>query len=59
MPGALARELKMANNTIHVKVMPPDEDEKRAVVDKIAQLRALRLAKEAAERAVASRATVE
>jgi hypothetical protein len=49
----------MANNTIHVKVMPPDEDEKRAVVDKTAQLRARRLAKEAAERAVASRATVE
>jgi len=26
----------MANNTIHVKVMPPDEYEKQAVVDKTA-----------------------
>jgi hypothetical protein len=48
----------MANNTIYVKVVPPDEDEKQAAVDKTTQLRSLRLAKEAAERGVASRATV-
>jgi hypothetical protein len=56
---ALSRlvEFKMANNTIHVKVVPPDEAEKQAAVDKTTRLRALRLAKEAAARSVASRAT--
>jgi hypothetical protein len=49
----------MANNTIHVKVVPPDEDEKQAAVDKTTRQRALRLTKEAAARSVASRATVE
>lgn len=49
----------MANNTIHVKVVPPDEDEKQAAVDKTTRLRTLRLAKEAAERGVARRATAE
>ena len=47
----------MANNTIYVKVVPPDEDEKQAAVDKTTRLRALRLAKEAAESGVASRPT--
>jgi hypothetical protein len=45
-------------NAIHVKVVPPDEDEKQAKTDKTARLRALRLAKEAADRDVTSRATV-
>lgn len=45
-------------NTIHVKVVPPDEDEKQAAADKTARLRALRLAKEAADRDTANRATV-
>jgi len=35
---------------VHVKVVPPDEEEKQAAVDKTARLRALRLAKEAADR---------
>ncbi len=44
-------------NAIHVKVLPPDEDERRAEADKTTRLRALRLAKEAADRDAASRAT--
>jgi hypothetical protein len=47
---------KMAN-AIHVKVPPPDEDERQAKADKTMRLRALRLAKEAADRADASRVT--
>src|SRR5207237_7374056 len=47
---------KMAN-AIHVKVRPPDEDEKQAEADKTTRLRALRLAKEAAGRDAASRGT--
>ena len=34
-------------NAIHVKVRPPDEDERQAEADKTTRLRALRLAKEA------------
>ncbi len=45
-------------NAIHVKVLPPDEDERRAEVDKTTRLRALRLAKEAADSDAASRVTV-
>jgi hypothetical protein len=45
-------------NAIHVKVLPRDEDEKQAAVDKTTRLRALRLAKEAADRDAANRATV-
>jgi len=41
--------------TIHVKVVPPDEDEKQAAADKTTRLRGLRLAKEAAN--AASRVT--
>jgi hypothetical protein len=47
---------KMAN-AIHVKVVPPDEDGKQVEADKTTRLRALRLAKEAADRDAASRAT--
>ncbi len=42
-------------NAIHVKVLPPDEDERQAEADKTMRLRALRLAKEAADSGVASR----
>jgi hypothetical protein len=42
-------------NSIHVKVQPPDEDTRQAEVDKTARLRALRLAKEAADKDAASR----
>jgi hypothetical protein len=45
-------------NTIHVKVVPLDEDEKQAAADKTTRLRALRLAKEAVDRDAAGRATV-
>jgi hypothetical protein len=45
-------------NAIHVKVVPPDEDEKQAEANKTMRLRALRLAKEAVDRDAASRATV-
>jgi hypothetical protein len=44
-------------NTIHVKVVPPDEEEKLAEAAKTTRLRALRLAKEAADRDAASRVT--
>ena len=44
-------------NAIHVKVLPPDEDERQAEADKTMRLRALRLAKEAADRDAASRVT--
>jgi len=44
-------------NAIHVKVRPPDEDERQAEADKTTRLRALRLAKEAAGRDAASRVT--
>ena len=44
-------------NAIHVKVRPPDEDERQAEADKTTRLRALRLAKEAADRDAASRVT--
>jgi hypothetical protein len=44
-------------NAIHVKVLPPDEDERQAEVDKTTRLRALRLAKEAADSGAASRVT--
>jgi hypothetical protein len=42
-------------NAIHVKVLPPNEDERQAAADKTTRLRALRLAKEAADRAAAGR----
>ena len=48
---------KMAH-AINVKVVPLDEDEKQAEADKSTRLRALRLAKEAADRDTANRATV-
>jgi hypothetical protein len=35
---------------VHVKVLPPDEDERQAEAAKTTRLRALRLAKEAADR---------
>jgi len=35
---------------VHVKIQPPSEDEKQAQVAKTKHLRALRLAKEAADR---------
>ena len=44
-------------NIIHVKVRPPTEDEKQAQAAKTTRLRALRLAKEAADRDAASRVT--
>jgi hypothetical protein len=44
---------------VHVKVWPPTEDEKQTAADKITRLRALRLAREAADRNAAGRATVE
>jgi hypothetical protein len=40
-------------NAIHVKLVPPDEDEKQTQADKTTRLRALRLAREAADRNVA------
>jgi hypothetical protein len=42
-------------NAIHVKVVPPGEDERRAEAAKTTRLRDLRLAKETAERDAASR----
>jgi len=42
---------------VHVKVQPPTEDEKQAQTAKTTRLRALRLAKEAADRDAASRVT--
>jgi hypothetical protein len=44
-------------NIIHVKVVPPDEEEKQAEAAKTTRLRALRLAKEAADKDAASRVT--
>jgi hypothetical protein len=44
-------------NAIHVKVLPLDEDERQAEVDKTTRLRALRLAKEAAGSDATSRVT--
>jgi hypothetical protein len=43
---------------IHVKVRPPGEDEKQAELAKTARLRALRLIKEAADKAAAARETI-
>jgi len=42
-------------NYVHVRVEIPSEDEKQAEADKIARLRSLRLAKEAADQEHASR----
>jgi len=42
-------------NAIHVKVVPPDEDERQAEAAKTTRLRDLRLTKEAADRDAASR----
>jgi hypothetical protein len=41
---------------VHVKVRPPTEDEIQAGADKTNRLRALRLAKEATDRDIATRA---
>jgi hypothetical protein len=41
---------------VHVKVAPPDRDAQQEEADKVARLRALRLAKEAADREAASAA---
>jgi hypothetical protein len=41
-------------NAIHVKVVPPDEDERHAEAANTMRLRNLRLAKEAAERDTAN-----
>jgi hypothetical protein len=40
---------------VHVKIQPPSEDEKQDQAVKITRLRALRLAKETADKDVASR----
>lgn len=39
---------------LHVRVLPPTEDEREAAAGKTTRLRALRLAKESADRHVAS-----
>lgn len=44
-------------NSIHVKVLPPDVGERQAQADKTMRLRALRLAKEAADRDAGSHVT--
>jgi hypothetical protein len=46
-------------NTIHAKSLPPDEAQRKAEADKTTRLRALRLAKEAADKDAASRAVAE
>jgi hypothetical protein len=43
----------------HVRVALPGEDERKAEADKTTRLRALRLAKEAADKDAASRAVAE
>jgi hypothetical protein len=45
-------------NYVHVRVEMPSENEKQAEADKTARLRSLRLAKEAADRALFSRDVV-
>jgi hypothetical protein len=46
----------MMRKHVHVKVAPPDSDAQQDEADKVARLRALRLAKEAADREAASAA---
>jgi hypothetical protein len=47
----------MMEKYVHVKVQPPTEDEQQAQAAKTPRLRALRLAKEATDRASTSRVT--
>ncbi len=54
MPLPNREAFKMAKY-IHVKAMLPDEDEKQAEAAKTARLRAIRLAKEAADRDATNR----